>query len=119
MQDNDNILQSILNTFAIWNETMDLLSEMEIGFGGVIGNNLNQQMPISMMDSICFCLNGEIEDKNETIEEGQESVLVRYYKFNDGLSPFRLDDAVRIVIENINSSDSASECIDKIKKIFV
>lgn len=116
--DKNQILKSLLNTFSIWNETTDILGEMEIDFGGTVGENLNQYIPISIMDTITYVLDGKIEDREEKDPDTGETLQVRYYKFGSD-TEYRLDDAVRIMIENIETSESAEECAEKVKTVFV
>ena len=116
--DNNTMLQATLSTFSIWNETMDILDAMEISIGGEVGANLGQYLPISLMDTVIACLNGKIEDREEKDPETGEIISTRYYKLESG-TEYRLDDAIRFVIESISSSENAEECADKIKTIFV
>ncbi len=115
--DKDHVLQTTLNTFSIWNETVDILAEMEIEFGGAVGSNLNQFLPVSLMDTIAGCLDGKIEDRDEKDQETGETVPMRYYVFSG--SSYRVDDAIRMLIESIGSSESAEQCADKVKAVFV
>ena len=111
------VLQSLLNAFSIWNETTDILAEMEIAFGGAIGANLNQFLPVSLMDAIAGCFEGKIEDREEKDSETGELEQVRYYAFRD--SSYRIDDAIKLVLDSINESETVEQCAEKVTTLFI